>query len=103
MYICIGSRKSYDSLTLLIGVDMLKYNPENCGEFVEHDNGCWFTYRKTEDAWALSYGLTHEIDVLDGVRFAIIKKTCAHICISEDDTGKPILENWKFKKHTVFY
>ena len=103
MYICIGSRKSYDSLTLLIGVDMLKYNPENCGEFVERDNGCWFTYRKTEDAWALSYGLTHEIDVLDGVRFAIIKKTCANICTSEDDKGKPILENWKFKKHTVFY
>lgn len=82
---------------------MLKYNPENLGEFQEYDRKCWFTYRTTLDPWALSHGLTHEVDVLDGVRFAIIKKTCARMCLSEGDSGKPILESWKFKRHNIFH
>lgn len=82
---------------------MLKYNPDNRGEFQERERGRWFTYRTTDNPWALSHGLTHEVDVLDGVRFAIVKKTCARMCLAEDDSGEPILESWTFKRHSVYH
>ena len=81
---------------------MLTYNTENQGEFQEHDFGKWFTYRATSNPWALSNGLAYEVDVLDGVRFATIKKTLAHVCTSEGDSGEPILEKWSFKKHHIY-
>lgn len=53
---------------------MLNFNTDNLGEFQERERGRWFTYRATSNSWALSHGLTHEVDVLDGVRFAIVKR-----------------------------
>lgn len=82
---------------------MLKYNPDNRGEFQERDREHWFTYRTTDNPWALAHGLTHEVDVLDGVRFAIVKKTRALMCLAEGDSGEPLLETWLLKKHTVFH
>ena len=82
---------------------MFKYNTHNLGEFQEHERGRWFTYRATSNPWALSHGLIHEVDVLDGVRFAVVKKTCAQMCLGEGDSGEPLIERWKFKKHSVYH
>lgn len=69
------------------------------GHFQEKDYGKWFTYRLTDNPWALSHGFQHEIDVLDGVRFANVKKTVATVCIDESDSGAPVCSKWLFKKH----
>ena len=78
---------------------MIKFDTKNLGEFQEKTCGKWFTYRLTSNPWALSNGLNFEIDVLDGVRFAKVKKTVVHVCVNEDDNGKPILEFWQLNKH----
>jgi len=71
----------------------------NQGEFQECEFGKYFTYRKTDHPWAIEQGCTHEVDVLDGVRFARVLKTVAHVCIDEDDCGKAVFQIWKIKKH----
>jgi hypothetical protein len=81
---------------------MYKFNPENLGEFQEKTCGKWFTYKKTSNPWALSQGLDFEIDVLDGVRFATVKKTRVYVCIDESATGQPVTECWTIKKHHFF-
>lgn len=81
---------------------MHRYNPQNLGEFQEQEFGNWFTYRKTNNTWALSQGLEFEIDVGDGVRFAKVLKTVAHVCCNEGDSGVAITEPWKIKKHNIY-
>lgn len=78
---------------------MLNFNTDNLGEFQERERGRWFTYRATSNPWALSNGLNFEIDVLDGVRFARVKKTVVHVCVNEGDSGEPIIELWQLNKH----
>lgn len=78
---------------------MHKFNEENLGEFQEKDYGKYFTYKNTSDEWALSQGFYHEVDVLDGVRYAKVLTTIAHIAIDEDAEGKTVVEIWKIKKH----
>jgi hypothetical protein len=80
---------------------MLKSNENNLGDF-QNENGNWYTYRKTNNPWALSNNLEFEIDVLDGTRSAIIKKTVAYICVDEDENGNPVLEKWQLKKNVVY-
>jgi hypothetical protein len=82
-----------------MGVNMLKFDVKNIGEFQEKTCGKWFTYRSTDNPWALSNGLNFEIDVLDGVRFAKVKKTVVHVCVNEGDSGEPIIELWQLNKH----
>ena len=78
-------------------------NPEGkTGEFQESSYGKWFTYQATQNPWALEMGFTHEVDVLDGVRFARVLKTVAHVCVDEDDAGNAVTEPWKLKKHSVY-
>ncbi len=72
------------------------------GSFVEVDYGNDFTYKETKDAWALSQGLKHEIDVLDGVRYANVKKTVAYVCVDEDADGNAVLDKWQIKQHRIF-
>lgn len=81
---------------------MYRYNSVNTGEFYECDFDKNFTYRETKNEWALSNGLKHEIDVLDGVRFANIRKTVANVCVDEASNGTPVTEKWFIKKHVVF-
>lgn len=81
---------------------MITSNKENIGEFQEADIGCYFTYRRTDDFWALQHGFLYEIDVLDGVRYANVKKTVAHVCTDEDAEGKPVVDKWKIKHHIKF-
>jgi len=81
---------------------IIRLDGTNVGEFQEKDYGKFFTYRKTSNPWALSNGLEHEIDVLDGVRFADVKATVAYVCIDEDLEGNALLERWEIKKHKKF-
>lgn len=81
---------------------MIDYTKTNLGEFQEKDCGKWFTYRLTTDPWALSHGLTHELDVLDGIRFATIRKTVATVCTDEAASGEPVCDKWQIKKHYSF-
>ena len=81
---------------------MLRSPEGKTGEFQEASYGKWFTYQVTTNPWALEQGFTHEVDVLDGVRFARILKTVAHVCVDEDESGKAITEAWKLKNHSVY-
>ena len=45
---------------------MWKYSESNLGEFVEQEYGNTFTYKEVSEY--NPYGVTHEIDVLDGTR-----------------------------------
>ena len=72
------------------------------GEFTEVSLGHSFTYRETDNWWAIANGLHYEIDVLDGVRFAKILKTVAHVAVDESEGGTPVLETWKIKQHRVY-
>ena len=76
---------------------MWKFSKENAGEFQHKETRCHFTYKATNDAWATSHGFTHEIDVLDGVRFARVLKTVAHVAVDEDEFGCPVIEYWQIK------
>jgi hypothetical protein len=46
--------------------------------------------------------LIHEIDVLDGIRFAIVRKSIAYVAIDEDQYGNPVLEKWQITKRRIF-
>jgi hypothetical protein len=81
---------------------MMTMNEFNEGEFVEVDFGKHFTYRKTDNLWAIEQGFMHEVDVLDGVRFARVLKTVAYVCTDEDEYGKAVFEKWKIKKHVRY-
>lgn len=81
---------------------MWRLNTQNVGEFQERDHGHWFTYRLTTNEWALKHGLTHEVDVLDGVRFARILKTRAHVAVDEHPDGSAATEVWYLRRHTIF-
>ncbi len=81
---------------------MLTVRDTNIGEFQEKDFGNYFTYRKTDNPWALQNNLKHEVDVGDGVRFANVLKTVVHMCCDEDAEGKAVLHTWKIKKHIIY-
>ena len=74
----------------------------NDGEFQEKDHGNWFTYRITSDAWAKENNLTHEIDVLDGIRYARILETVAYVATDVDSMNRAVTEKWVLKKHNKF-
>lgn len=74
----------------------------NIGEFQEVDHGSYFTYKATNDKWAIDNGYNHEIDVLDGLRYANVKKTVAYVVVDEDVDGMPVVEKWSIKRHNVY-
>lgn len=68
------------------------------------DNGHWFTYRNTTDAWAVDNGYVHVIDVGTDAskpefRYANVLKTRVHVVTDEDAAGNPVVETWKIIKH----
>jgi hypothetical protein len=83
---------------------MLTDNQRNIGEFTEVEYGKHFTYRKIDPmhTWAINQGCTHEIDVLDGIRFAVVNKTVAHVVVDEGPGGQSIFETWKIKRHVEY-
>ncbi|CAB4200434.1 hypothetical protein UFOVP1355_45 [uncultured Caudovirales phage] len=81
---------------------MYTFNDSNLGEFQLRSTGVWFTYRETTNPWALENGLRHEYDVLDGIRFANVKKTVVHACIDEDEDAKAVIETRQLKSNVVY-
>lgn len=81
---------------------MHRMNEQNTGEFQEVEFGKYFTYKRTNDFWALQHGFQHEIDVLDGIRYGNVKKTVAYICVDEDEVGAPVINKWNIKKHMIY-
>lgn len=81
---------------------MHRINTLNLGEFQEVGYNKYFSYRNTNDEYAVKHGFTHEIDVLDGIRYAIVKKTVVYVCVNEDEDGKPVVEKWNIKNHVVY-
>lgn len=75
---------------------------KNLGYFVEKDYGHEYTYRLTENPWALHKGFTHEIDVADQTRFATVKQTVCIVCLDEGESGVVITEKWQIKKHVHY-
>lgn len=81
---------------------MLTYDyKQTDGGFTEREFGKRFSYRVTSDAWALGQGLAHEVDVLDGIRFARILGTVAYVAVDETADGSPVLDKWRISAHVA--
>jgi hypothetical protein len=84
---------------------MIRYDQTftgDSGEFYLPETGRYFTFRPTADAWAAKHELIHAIDVLDGVRFGIVRKGVAYIATDEDAYGNPVLERWHITKRITY-
>jgi hypothetical protein len=81
---------------------IMRSDKTNVGEFVEVSYGKVFTYRLTHDVWALNQGYKHEVDVLDGVRYANVKQTVAYVCVDEQADGTAVIEKWNIKQHRLY-
>jgi hypothetical protein len=76
--------------------------PNRTGVFRENTYKKEFTFQPTQNPWAIQHGLTHEIDVLDGVRYARVLKTRAYVCVDESADGTPVCELWHISNHRCF-
>ena len=75
---------------------------EILGDFQEKEHGNWFSYSNTTDEWTIAHGFINEIDVLDGVRFACVRKTRVKVVVDVDSDGFPVIETWLIKNHNIF-
>jgi len=66
--------------------------------FKERDHGNTFAYWPTQNEWAASQGLTHEIECGEVFRFGRILKTVAYVAIDEAADGSPVLEKWQIRQ-----
>jgi len=83
-------------------IDYDKQFSKDSGEFFLPETKKYFSFRPTDNSWALENDLLHEIDVLDGIRFGIVRKTIAYIAIDEDQYGKPVIQRWEIAKRRIF-
>lgn len=84
---------------------MIRYDKQftgDSGEFYVPETRCYFTFRPTTDAWAARHELIHEIDVLDGVRYGIVRKGVAYVATDENEYGAPVLDRWSITKRLTF-
>lgn len=84
---------------------MIRYDQPfvgDSGEFYVPDTRCYFTFRPASEPWAAKHEFIHAIDVLDGVRFGIVRKTVAYVCVDEDRFGLPIIEKWNITKRNSY-
>ena len=72
------------------------------GEFYVPETRAYFTFRPASDEWAAKHDLIHAIDVLDGIRFGIVRKGVAYIAIDQDAYGHPVLERWSITKRITY-
>jgi hypothetical protein len=83
---------------------MIDYDTQFTGDagiFYLPETRKYFTFRPTTDAWAAKHELIHAIDVLDGVRFGVVRKSVAYVAVDEDAYGNPVLERWSITKRKV--
>jgi hypothetical protein len=83
-------------------IDYDKQFAKDSGEFYLPETKKYFGFRPTDNSWATKHELIHEIDVLDGVRFGIVRKTIAYIAVDEDKYGNPVLQSWNITKRRIF-
>lgn len=83
-------------------IDYDRQFEKDSGEFYLSETKKYFSFRPTDNSWAKENELLHEIDVLDGQRFGIVRKTIAYIAIDEDEFGKPVLQRWEISKRRIF-
>lgn len=84
---------------------MIRYDEPfkgDSGEFYVPETRCYFTFRPAADPWAEKHELIHAIDVLDGVRFGIVRKTLAYVAVDEDQYGNPVFERWIITKRKSY-
>ena len=84
---------------------MIRYDQAftgDSGEFYVPETRCYFTFRPTTDPWAAKHELIHAIDVLDGVRFGIVRKGVAYVAVEENEHGYPVLERWVITKRNTY-
>jgi len=84
---------------------MIRYDKQfsgDSGEFYVPETRRYFTFKPTNNAWAISHDLIHEIDVLDGVRFGIVRKGVAYVAIDENEYGAPVLDRWTITKRITY-
>ena len=74
----------------------------DAGEFYVPDSRKHFTFRPSDNEWAAKHDLIHAIDVLDGIRFGIVRKTLAYVAVDEDAHGNPVFERWMITKRIVY-
>lgn len=87
---------------------LFPYTTKLVGQFRSVSSDRMFEYRHTTDPWAISQGLMYEVCVTDkpnqqAWRYATVKKTVAYIAVDEASDGKPVLEKWSIKCHTIFH
>jgi len=81
-------------------ITMYRQNEENIGSFIEKEFKNEYTYRLTQDEWAIQQGYKHEIDVgytTEDLRFGNVKKTVAYVLSSDG-----VEQKWLLAKNTVF-
>jgi hypothetical protein len=83
-------------------IDYDRQFEKDSGEFYLPETKKYFSFRPTDNPWAKENELIHEIDVLDGQRFGIVRKSIAYIAIDEDEFGKPVLQRWQITKRRIF-
>ena len=84
-------------------IDYDKQYAKDSGEFYLPETRKYFSFRPAiKNSWAEKHNLIHEVDVLDGIRFAIVRKSIAYVAIDEDQYGNPVLEKWVITKRRIF-
>lgn len=82
-------------------IDHDRQYERDAGVFFVPDSQRWFRFRPNVDAWGLQHELIHQVDVGDGVRSAIVRKTVAYVAVDEDANGYPVLERWTITKRRI--
>lgn len=72
------------------------------GQFTEKEVGNYFEYSVNDDAIPFAENFPHKVWVLDGYRYADVKKTVAYIVVDEDENGQPVTEKWQLKKNKKY-
>ena len=72
------------------------------GRFIEKETGIPFEYSLNDDALPFAENFPHKVWVLDGYRYANVKKTVAYIVLGEDDLGQPVVTKWDITGHRKY-
>ena len=70
--------------------------------FKNTETGVFFEYENLTDRKDWYSDFTHKIfmsnsGIADDFRYGRVLKTVAHVCVDEDEYGKPVVEKWRIK------
>jgi len=79
------------------------------GIFDEKEYNRFFEFSHNDDDFEFAKEFPHKIWVSNSYlpneqsyRYGIVKKTVAYIAVDEDDYGKPVMEKWNIKNHSIY-